>query len=200
MKKRDISIIVADIIHTKIVFVRNKRVLLDKDLSDLYGVEKRDLIEVLKRNRRRFPKDFMFKLTNEEVDSLVSQNVISKRGKHPEYYKCHAFTEQGVAMMSGVLRSRRAVSVNIEIMRTFIRFREMIAPHEDLQKKVDQIEKKYDKKFAAVFDAIKDLTKKKDEGNRKVGFQVESNVKRQSKPHGEKMQNSVRDIEKGEGQ
>lgn len=140
--------------------------MLDSDLAHLYGVTTGVLNQSVRRNIARFPDDFMFRVTREEVESLRSQFVILKdstdargrspRGVHRKYLP-YAFTEQGVAMLSSVLRSPRAVSVNIEIMRAFVRMRQILASHADLARKLDSLEKKYDAQFRGVFEAIKEL-------------------------------------------
>jgi hypothetical protein len=139
-----------------ILMLRGQKVLLDADLALLYGVDTRTLVQAVKRNLGRFPDDFMFQLVNHEVAHLRSQIVISRRwgGRRRAPY---AFTEQGVAMLSSVLRSERAVQVNIEIMRTFVRLREILAGNRDLARKLATLERKYDAQFKVVFDAIREL-------------------------------------------
>lgn len=129
--------------------------MLDADLADLYGVDTRTLVQAVRRNMARFPADFMFRLTKPEFDDLRSQFVISNRGgrRYPPY----AFTEQGVAMLSSVLRSERAIRVNVEIMRAFVELRRMPASHADLARKLSAMEKKYDDQFKIIFDAIREL-------------------------------------------
>ena len=138
-----------------IVFIRDQKVMLDADLAALYGVDTRTLVQAVRRNIERFPADFMFQLTKPEFEDLRSQTVISNRGgrRYPPY----AFTEQGVAMLSSVLRSERAIRVNIEIMRAFVELRRMQASHADLTRKLSALEKKYDKQFKVVFEAIRGL-------------------------------------------
>lgn len=132
--------------------------LLDADLADLYGVETRALVQAVKRNIERFPDDFMFQLSNDELEQWRSQIVMSKPGaKMGLRRRPYAFTEQGVAMLSSVLRSRRAIDVNIEIMRAFVRLRELLLSHEQLARRLDELEAKYDYQFQAVFDAIRQL-------------------------------------------
>jgi len=126
-----------------ILVIRGEKVMLSTDLAALYEVEPRTLVQAVKRNPDRFPPDFMFQLTWEEVDDLRSQSVILKRGTNVKYLP-YAFTEQGVAMLSSVLRSKRAIQVNVEIMRTFVRLRQMLATHKDLARKIEALEKKYD--------------------------------------------------------
>ncbi len=131
--------------------------MLDVDLALLYGVSAGRLNEAVKRNRDRFPDDFMFQLTPEEFEALRSQIAISNIGRGGRRYLPFAFTEQGVAMLSGVLKSKRAVQVNIEIMRAFIRLRHILASHKELARRLDELEKKYDAQFKVVFDAIRQL-------------------------------------------
>jgi len=140
----------------KIYLIRKQKVMLDMDLAELYGVETRTLVQAIKRNIDRFPSDFMFQVSKEEFASLRSQFVISK-GKGGRRYPPYAFTEQGVAMLSSVLNSKRAIQVNIQIMRAFTQLRQMLLTHKDLKKKIEAMEKKYDKQFKIVFEAIKQL-------------------------------------------
>ncbi len=139
-----------------IVIVRKKKVLLDRDLAAMYCVATRALIQAVKRNISRFPADFMFRLNERECRRLRSQIVISKSrgGRRTMPY---AFTEEGVAMLSSVLRSRRAIAVNVEIMRAFVRLRELVNQHRDLAHKINELEKRYDANFEVVFDAIREL-------------------------------------------
>ncbi len=151
----------------KIYFIRGEKVMFDRDLAILYGVETRILNQAAKRNEKRFPEDFMFRLNKREADaflrsqivtsskedSLRSQFVILKRGQHMKYVP-YVFTEQGIAMLSSVLKSDRAIQVNIQIMRTFTNMRKMLATHKELREKIEKMEEKYDKKFKAVFDVI----------------------------------------------
>jgi len=147
--------------------------MLDDDLAELYDVQTKVFNQAVKRNRNRFPSDFMFQLTDREYDSLRSQFVTLNpgRGRHRKYLP-FAFTEQGVAMLSSVLRSNRAVQVNIEIMRAFVRLREVLATHRDLAAKLEAIEKKYDAQFKVVFDAIRQLMIPPEPKKRKIGFLV----------------------------
>ena len=159
-------------IAQSILFIRDQRVMLDADLAELYGVDTRTLVQAVRRNMDRFPADFMFQLTKQEFDGLRSQIVISNRGgrRYPPY----AFTEQGVAMLSSVLRSERAIRVNIEIMRAFVELRRMPASHADLARKLSELEKKYDEQFKMVFDAIRELMAPPDLGKmRRIGFSPE---------------------------
>lgn len=157
-------------IEAKIYLIRGQKVMLDWDLAELYGVETKVLNQAVKRNNDRFPDDFMFELTMEEFNSLRSQFVTSKKGRGGRRYIPIAFTEQGVAMLSSVLNSERAIHVNIQIMRTFTKLRELFATHKDLEKKIEEMEKKYDQQFRAVFDAIKALLSAPKSKAKKIGF------------------------------
>ncbi len=141
-------------IEKSILLIRRQKVLLDRDLAALYGVETRVLNQVVRRNIKRLPKDFMFVLTRDEI-KRISQTVTSSEIKYSK--RVHVFTEQGVAMLSSVLKSDRAIEVNVEIMRAFVRLRQMLTSHKDLAKKIDNLEKKYDEQFKIVFDAIRAL-------------------------------------------
>jgi hypothetical protein len=158
-------------IDSRIYFVRGQKVLLDRDLAELYGVETRALNQAVRRNKERFPDDFMFALTRDEI-RMISQIVISSDLKFSK--SVSVFTEQGVAMFSGLLNSPRAIAVNVEIMRAFVRLRQMIASSADLARKLASLEKKYDAQFKVVFDAIRELmTPIKDRASahqREIGF------------------------------
>jgi len=153
--------------------IRGHRVMLDSDLADLYAVPTKVLNQAVRRNRARFPSDFMFQLTGEEADSLRSQFVTLEvgRGKYPKY-RPYAFTEQGVAMLSGILRSRRAVQVNVAIMRAFVRLREIIGSNKVLARRLAELEKKYDAQFRVVFDAIRELMEEPKPKSRRIGFKT----------------------------
>src|SRR5574337_1177213 len=170
IKKKDVTH--AGLIEKRIVLLRGERVMLSTDLAALYGVKPRVLVQAVKRNLDRFPDDFMFQLTREELTNLKSQFVISSWGglRRASPY---AFTEQGVAMLSSVLRSPRAVQVNIEIMRTFVRLRRMVASNTELARRLRELEKKYDAQFKTVFDAIRALMTPPDKPRRSIGFRVE---------------------------
>lgn len=147
------------LINEKIHFIRGHRVIIDADLAELYGIPTKALKQAVRRNLRRFPADFMFELSSEEYSSLRSQFVTlenSLRGKHSKYSSL-AFTEQGVAMLSSVLKSDQAIEVNIEIMRAFVRMKRIFEEHKDLARKLQDLEKKYNAQFKAVFDAIRQL-------------------------------------------
>ncbi|MDD5687395.1 MAG: ORF6N domain-containing protein [Elusimicrobia bacterium] len=164
-------------IENKIYFIRGQKVMIDRDLAELYGVATRVLNQAVRRNSERFPKDFMFELTWVEAKSLRSQivtlnndnKVSSKRGKHIKYLP-YVFAEQGVAMLSSVLNSKRAIHVNIQIMRTFTKLRALLSTHKDLQRKIEEMEKKYDQQFRVVFDAIKSLLTPLEPKRKKIGF------------------------------
>ena len=158
-------------IEQLIFIIRGQKVMLSTHIAELYEVESRVLVQAVKRNIERFPEDFMFQLTDEEFENLKSQIVISSWGGMRRA-KPYAFTEQGVAMLSSVLRSKRAVQVNIEIMRAFVRLREMLAAHRALARKLVDLEKKYDEQFKVVFEAIHQLMTPPEKPKRKIGFEV----------------------------
>jgi len=155
------TLVPIELIASKIYLIRRSKVMLDRDLAELYNVETKQLKRAVRRNINRFPEDFMFQLTKEEYRSLRSQFGTLKRGAHSKYTPM-AFTEQGVAMLSSVLNSDRAIEVNIAIMRAFVKLREMMATHEDLKRKIESMEKKYDEQFQIVFEAIKQLLTEED--------------------------------------
>lgn len=148
--------------------------MLDRDLAVLYGVETRVLNQNVRRNRERFPQDFMFELTRAEIE-WISQSVTSSNLKFSK--RVTAFTEQGVAMLSSVLRSKRAITVNVEIMRTFVRLRQMLASNAELSRKLDDLEKKYDRQFKAVFDAIRRLMSPAVLPRKEIGFRARASKK-----------------------
>ncbi len=166
------SLLPSELVQKRIYYLRGTKVMIDRDLAELYGVETRALNQAVRRNQERFPEDFMFSLTRREVMSL-SQIVISSDIKYaPNVF---AFTEQGVAMLSSVLRSPRAIQVNIQIMRIFIKIKEFMMIHKDLERKIEELQsqfKDHDKKIILIFEAIKQLLKE-DETSRKkepIGF------------------------------
>ena len=156
-------------IAENILFLRGQKVILDFHLARLYDVETRSLKQQVKRNLERFPKDFMFELNEKEIDKLVSQNVIPNiwilGGAFPM-----AFTEQGVAMLSSVLRSKKAVDVNIAIMRTFVQLRKLLESNKELERYILALEQKYDQQFQVVFDAIKKLIVKEMTPRKQIGY------------------------------
>jgi len=162
----------AEIIQSKIIIIRSEKVLLDRDLAELYGVETKHLKQAVRRNIDRFPKDFMFELTDKEFENWRSHFVSSNTDKMGLRYKPMAFTEQGVAMLSSVLRSPQAVQVNIAIMRAFVKMRQLLSTHKELKEKIETMEKKYDRNFKVVFTAIKELMNPiVPEKKTKIGFQ-----------------------------
>jgi hypothetical protein len=168
----DITIVTSDHIAGKIHFIRGERVLLDSDLAVLYCVDTRVLKQAVRRNLERFPDDFLFQLTLEEWECLRSQNVTldKGRGKHSKYLP-FAFTEQGVAMLSSVLRSKRAVITNIAIMRAFVALRNWMQSSKELAAKIRQLEKKYDQSFKLVFHAIQQIINK-EKKMKPIGFKI----------------------------
>jgi len=165
------SVVPSERIEKCILLIRGQKVILDRDLAELYGVTTGNLNKAVTRNLDRFPGDFMFRLTRQELSALMFQNGISKKeGRGGTRKLPRAFTEQGVAMLSSVLRSKRAVQVNIEIMRAFVRMRAMLASHTDLARKLAALEKKYDAQFKVVFDAIRELMAPKKPKRRLIGF------------------------------
>ena len=163
--------ILAEAIERQILLIRGQKVMVSPHLAELYGVEPRALVQAVKRNLERFPEDFMFQLDSAEFSNLKSQIVISSWGGRRRANP-YAFTEQGVAMLSSVLRSKRAVQVNIQIMRAFVHLREMIATHKDLARKLEALEKKYDAQFKGVFDAIRQLMASPEPKEKKIGFRA----------------------------
>src|SRR5947207_3455167 len=153
-----------------VFFVRGEKVMLDADLARLYGVTTGNLNKAVKRNQGRFPGDFMFQLSGKETENLIFQSGRSK-GRGGRRHCPYAFTEQGVAMLSSVLNSERAVQVNIAIMRTFVRLREMLLSNADLARKLAHLENKYDAQFKVVFDAIRELMLPSAPPKRQIGFQ-----------------------------
>jgi hypothetical protein len=161
-----------DPIASAIRWIRGQKVILDEDLAALYGVETKALNQAVRRNRERFPEDFMFRLDTAEAAGLKSQIVTSKSrgGRRGAPY---AFTEQGVAMLSSVLRSEQAVRVNVEIMRTFVRLRRLLESNAELARKLGALEKKYDARFKVVFEAIRELMAPPVPPRKRIGFQAD---------------------------
>lgn len=164
------DVIPAERIRQAILLIRGQKVMLDRDLAVLYGVETRALNQAVKRNRERFPDDFMFQLTRDEIMNISQFVISSPTMKHAP--KVYAFTEQGVAMLSGVLNSPRAVQVNVAIMRTFVQLRRMLESHEELAHKLAGLEKKYDAQFKVIFEAIRQLMTPPDPPRKRIGFEV----------------------------
>ena len=176
--KKTVGVVIPAVIEQKIILVRNQKVILDSQMAELYGVETKVLKRAVRRNKDRFPADFMMQLTGEEAEILRCQFGTSSWGGRR--YLPYAFTEQGVAMLSSVLQSKRAIQVNIEIMsqgmalpRAFVRLREILATHKDLARKLEELEQKYDKQFRVVFEAIRELMTPPSPAKRRIGFDVE---------------------------
>jgi len=165
------ALILGERIEQTILVIRRHRVMLDTDLANLYGVPTRTLNQAVKRNSARFPNDFMFQLTAEEAAVLRSQIVTSKH-RGGRQYRPYAFTEQGVAMLSSVLHSARAIQVNIAIMRAFVQLREMIGSNKGLARRLNELEKKYDSQFRVVFEAIRELMAEPEPKVRRIGFKA----------------------------
>ena len=174
-KKNALIVIPAQKIVSKIYWIRRQKVMIDEDLAALYSVATGTLIQAVKRNKGRFPSDFMFQLNEKEHDSLRSQSVISK-GRGGRRYRPYAFTEQGVAMLSSVLNSERAIHVNIQIMRTFTKIKQMLTRNELLKDKIDELERKYekhDKQFRIIFEALREFLETPNLSKKKpIGFHV----------------------------
>ena len=168
MVRKSTSLVPRQRIRAVIVPIRGSKVIMDVSLAELYGVQTRVLVQAVKRNLDRFPHDFMFQLTAEEFRILKSQTVMSSSwgGRRTRPY---AFTEQGVAMLSSILRSKRAVRVNVEIMRAFVMLRELMTERADLEQRLDELEERYDGQFRVVFDAIRQLVAAKSR-RRRIGF------------------------------
>jgi len=169
------ELIAVERIKNLIYTIRRQKVMLDSDLAELYGVKTSNLNKAVKRNLKRFPEDFMFQLTAEEYKDLrfqygISKDTISRGGRR---YLPYVFTEQGVAMLSSVLNSERAVKVNIQIMRTFVRLRRMLLSNKELALRLDELEKKYDNQFKVVFEAIRQLMLPESKPKKRIGFQAE---------------------------
>jgi len=163
------------LIERRIYLIRGLKVMIDSDLGDLYGVSTKQLNQQVSRNNKRFPKDFMFRLTKEEADALRSQFVTSNTGRGGRRYLPYVFTEQGVAMLSGVLSSDRAIEVNISIMRAFVKLRQMLESNEELNRKFAAVIRKlstHDKYFRVVFDELKKLTEQPTPPRKQIGFKA----------------------------
>lgn len=166
------NVIPIERIEKRILLLRGHKVMLDADLADLYSVDTKVLIQAVKRNLDRFPADFMIQLTYQEVARLRSQTVTldaKGRGKYRKYLP-YAFTEQGIAMLSSVLKGKRAVHVNIEIMRTFVRLRRTLATHKEFAQKLTELEQRYDAQFKIVFDTIRQMMMPSTTEKQRIGF------------------------------
>lgn len=174
MKKSEILALADEALSQKIYIIRDRKVMIDRDLAELYGVETKVLNRAVKRNVERFPEDFMFILSHDEAKILRCQIGTSKLKAGGSQYLPLTFTEQGVAMLSSVLRSERAIQVNIQIMRMFTKLRAMLEEHKDLRQKIGELEKKYDGQFRSIFFAIKRLLSytKEEKSKRKIGFKL----------------------------
>ena len=172
-KPNKTDLIPAASIEKKIMLLRGQKVILDSDLAALYGVETKALNRAVKRNLKRFPDDFMFQLEPQEFTNLIFQFGTSSYGHGGRRKPAYAFTEQGVAMLSSVLHSPRAVSVNIEIMRAFVRIRQWLTSNVELAHKLAELEKKYDVQFKAVFDAIRELMRPPEPTRKRIGFKAD---------------------------
>ena len=177
------TVVPIESIVNKIALLRGEKVLLDQDLAELYDVETKQLKRAVRRHINRFPEDFMFQLTKEEYRSLRSQFGTLKRGAHSKYPPM-AFTEQGVAMLSSVLNSNRAIEVNVAIMRAFVKLRETLATHKELSRKLSDLERKmgnHDEQIQAIFEAIRQLMAPPDTRTKKIGFTVKEKQKAYAK-------------------
>jgi phage regulator Rha-like protein len=173
------QIIPVERIKDCIYLIRNNKVMFDKDLAKLYGVETGALVRAVKRNIGRFPEDFMFQLTKEEYTGFLRCQIgISKEERGGRRYLPYVFTEQGVAMLSSVLRSTRAIQVNIAIMRTFVKLREILASNELLRRKIESMERKYDEQFKAVFSVLEKMLAEPEKPKQPFGF----HIKKASRP------------------
>ncbi len=174
--KHSPAVVPVELIEKKIYLIRGHKVMLSTDLAKLYGVEVRVLVQAVKRNIERFPEDFMFQLSQEEYENLKSQIVTSSWGG-ARRARPYAFTEQGVAMLSSVLRSERAIQVNIAIMRAFVRLRQIFSTHKELAYKLAELERKiekHDEEIKAIFEAIRRLMMSPQKPKRKIGFKVKN--------------------------
>lgn len=172
MPKNQLSIVPEKRIEHQIYYIRGQNVMIDRDLAELYNVKTQVLNQAVRRNKARFPEDFMFQLNREEMQNWISQIVLSNSERMGLRKAPYVFTEQGVAMLSSVLKSKQAIAVNIQIIRTFTKLREMIADSDALRRKLERLEAKYDANFKQVFDAIKSLIVQKDEPREEIGFKV----------------------------
>ncbi len=180
IERAPLELIAAPAIEKRILFVRGRQVMLDEDLADLYGVETKRLIQQVKRNLKRFPEDFMFQLSKAEAEALRSQIATSNDGRGGRRYAPYVFTEQGVAMLSGVLRSERAIAVNIEIMRAFVVLRRAASSYAELENRLEQIEREmnerlgdHDERLNEIFRVLRQLITPPPRPKRPIGFRVD---------------------------
>ncbi len=172
---KSIATVPGERIEQAIFLIRGERVMLDFDLAALYQVTTKALNQAVRRNRERFPEDFMFQLTREESKELNRSQIVTGLQKHRDpKYRPYAFTEQGVSMLSSVLRSKRAALVNVAIMRAFVKLRQILASNTELARKLEELEKKYDAQFKVVFDAIRQLMTPPEPKRKQIGFQAKS--------------------------
>jgi hypothetical protein len=174
------DVIPIETVRQAILLIRGQKVMLDRDLAALYGVETRVLNQAVRRHRERFPTDFMFLLTRKEIRNISQSVICSSSLKHAR--SVSAFTEQGIAMLSGVLSSPRAIRVNIAIMRTFAHLRHLLSAHADLARRLDELEQRYDEQFRVVFDAIRELMAPPDPPPKPIGFHVRERRARYGSP------------------
>ncbi len=158
------------VIQKRIFEIRGQRVMLDRDLAELYGVETRTLVQAVKRNINRFPGDFMFQLTKQELKNWKSQIVISNRERMGIRKLPYAFTEHGVAMLASVLKSKKAIDLNVAIVRAFILLRQMAISHKDLLKKIEELEKRYNKNFHEIYEVLEELVNPPQPKRKRVGY------------------------------
>lgn len=166
------TIVPVERIEKSIYMIRGQKVILDSDLATIYGIPTFRFNEAVKRNRDRFPDDFMFQLTREEIEILISQNAISKPGRGGRRTLPYVFTEHGAVMAANILKSPLAVQMSVIVVRAFIKMREMLVSHKDLERKLAALEKKHDKQFKVVFDAIRALMREEEKPKKKIGFEV----------------------------
>lgn len=178
MKQNNTNIVPIERVINKIFLIRGKKVMMDRDLAELYEVETRVLNQAVRRNMNRFPSDFMFQLTKKETDLWKSQIVMSSGDKKGLRKSPLVFTEQGVAMLSSVLNSDRAIKVNIQIIRTFTKLRELLSTNKELRIKVENMEKKYDTKLSQVFEILKQLIKQEAKPKKQIGFRKVVQIKK----------------------
>lgn len=167
------ALVPAERIESRILLIRGQKVILDSDLAELYQVSTKRLNEQVKRNQERFPEDFMFQLTLEETEALRSQFATSDRGRGGRRYRPFAFTEHGTVMVASVLNSPVAVQASIQVVRAFIRLREILTTHKELARKLAELERKYDQQFKVVFDAIRALMTTPEQKRQRIGFHAE---------------------------
>ena len=167
------SIVPVERIEHSILAIRGKRVMLDSDLAEIYGVETKNLVRAVKRNSERFPEDFMFQLTREEFESLRFHLGTSNVGRGGRRYLPYVFTEHGAVMLASVLNSPIAIDASVQVVRAFVKLRQLLATHADLARKINALEKKYDSQFAVVFKAIRELMDPLEKGKKKaIGFRA----------------------------